>query len=69
MQTLTCDESQDIAYLLSKIDYWRGRIWSRNNLSHEDTKCATTAAAIGKTISYPHPATLFIYYIKTTQID
>jgi hypothetical protein len=68
MQALTYDESHDVTHLLSKIEYWRGRLWSRNNLSHDDTRC-TTAATIGKTISYPLPATVFIYYIKTTQID
>jgi len=48
---------EEMKYLLGKIETWRKNIW-RSVLQHEDIRCAVQAS-IGKTLSYPLPATAF----------
>ena len=57
MQCVNGDEEAEIKYLLEKIETWKKNIW-RSILQHEDIRCAVQAT-IGKTLSYPLPATAF----------
>ena len=58
MQSVNGDKHEKIKYLLLKIETWRNNIW-RSILQHEDKLCAGVHATIGKTLSYPLPATAF----------
>ena len=58
MQCVTGKEAEEIKYLLEKIETWRKNIW-RSILQHENIRCAVQATTIGKTLSYPLPATAF----------
>ena len=66
MQCITGDESSELEYLLEKINTWSNNIWT-SWLKHEEARCAVSAT-IGKTISYPLPATAFTptQYAKTS---
>jgi len=57
MQCVTRNETEEIKYLLDKIETWIKNIW-RSMLQQEDIRCAVQAT-IGKTLSYLLPATAF----------
>ena len=56
-RTITGNENSEVQYLLEKVKKWKENV-QKSYLGHEDSRCAVSTK-IGKTLSYPLPATSF----------